>query len=352
VRPEQLISVLARFATTFAWGASTRDVVEHVATQLGALLPDAGVGLLLANGDGHRTHLVASDDPTLRRLEGVPLALGEGPGLTAHRTGRHVAVTELAADRTMPAFSRTALRAGVGAVYAFPLSHAGVRIGAIELYATQPVTLDASELNDAQLLADVAGSYVVIAEGREAAVTEAARLADAKLRDPLTSLPSRRLMLDRLTQAELRADRSGRPFGVLRCDIDDFRLINHRYGQDVGDRVLTEVAGRLQGCLRPDDTLARVGGDEFVVACEEIEAVGGLDALAERFTDCLRTPLDVDGLELVITVSMGCALGGAGHGTAAEALASAAVESSRGDRRRPSTPRAPVPAGGTDPPPR
>jgi diguanylate cyclase (GGDEF)-like protein len=333
LRPEQLIAVLARFAATFAWGASTRDVVEHVATQVADVLPDAGVGLLLVDGHGRR-HLVASRHPQLRRLEGMPLELGEGPCLTAHATGQRVAIAELVADRTMPAFARAAGRAGVAATFAFPLVHAGHRVGAIELYATQPVTLDPSALDQAQVLADVAGSYVVIAEGRAAAVSAAARLGGSSLHDPLTSLPTRRLLRDRLQQASHRADRSRRPYGLVRCDVDGFRSINHRYGHHVGDRLLTEVAGRLGAELRPEDTLARVGGDEFVIACDDVAALGGVDDLAARASGTLRDAVDLGGgLRLEVTVSVGCALGGPAHGTIEDTLTRAAAELARAKRR-------------------
>jgi diguanylate cyclase (GGDEF)-like protein len=217
--------------------------------------------------------------------------------------------------------------------------HAGHRLGAIELYAARPVTFGPSALDQAQLLANVAGSYVVIAEGRAAAVSAAARLGGSPLHDPLTSLPSRRLLHDRLLQAGHRADRSRRPFGLLRCDIDGFRSINHRYGLPVGDRLLTEVAGRLQADLRPEDTLARVGGDEFVIACDDVSDVGGLDTLWKRTTGTLQDAVDLgDGLQLAVTVSVGCALGGPGHGTIEETLTRAAAELARHKRRRAAAP--------------
>jgi diguanylate cyclase (GGDEF)-like protein len=349
VRSEQLVGLLVRFATTFAWGASTRDVVEHVDTQLTELLPGAAVGLLHTLGGGQH-HLIASRDAHLREIEGLPLELGEGPGLTAVETGEHVALVELARDRTMPTFSRAAHRSGARAAFAFPFGHAGRRVGAIELYAAEPVALHPHDLDGAQQLADVVGSYVVIAEAREAAVTAAARLAGGgPLHDPLTSLPGRRLLHDRLEQTVRRADRVGRPFGLLRCDIDDFGRFNHRYGHIAGDRLLTEVASRIRTRLRPDDTLARIAGDEFVVTCDDVPDTPHLDELATRVTGAFEGGVDVGaGRRLGVTVSVGQALGGAGHGTVEQVLTRAGVGLSRSKRRRPAgTTGATVTVGGT-----
>jgi diguanylate cyclase (GGDEF)-like protein len=346
VRPEQLVALFVRFATTFAMGASTRDVLEHVDTQLSGLLPGAAVGLLHTVGGGRR-HLVASRRADLRGLEGLPLELGEGPGVTAIETGRPVAVADVSRDRTLPTFSRVVQQVGVGAVYAFPFVHAGRHVGAVELYLAQPVTLPPSDLDGAQQLADVIGSYVLIAEGRQAAVGAATRLTlGVPLHDPLTALPGRRLLHDRLDQSVRRADRIGRPFGLLRCDIDDFGRFNHRYGRAAGDRLLTEVADRIRTRLRPDDTLARVAGDEFVVTCEDVWNTRRLEELEQRVSGALRGPADVgDGPRRSFTVSVGCALGGAGHGTGDEVLARAGLALSRSKHRRHAVAARPAPGG-------
>ena len=95
-------------------------------------------------------------------------------------------------------------------------------------------------------------------------------LAHRALHDPLTGLPNRRLLLDRITHALARLERSGRAIGLLFLDFDRFKQVNDSFGHETGDRALTEIARRLQGCIRPSDTLGRLGGDEFILLCEEV----------------------------------------------------------------------------------
>lgn len=99
--------------------------------------------------------------------------------------------------------------------------------------------------------------------------------AEAEIRqlanhDPLTGLPSLRLLKERVGQAIARAERDGAPFAVLFVDLDGFKQVNDRLGHDAGDRVLKQVASQMLACLRKTDTVARVGGDEFVVVLERI----------------------------------------------------------------------------------
>ncbi len=138
------------------------------------------------------------------------------------------------------------------------------------------------------------------------------RLENLALHDPLTSLPNRRLFVDRLEQA-LRRTRRREEIGlaVLFMDLDGFKVVNDSLGHDTGDRLLVEVAKRLRGCLRPEDTLARFGGDEFTVLIEEVRVLDDAVTVAERITDELREPFTLDGRELYVVASIGVALGNA-----------------------------------------
>jgi diguanylate cyclase (GGDEF)-like protein/PAS domain S-box-containing protein len=135
------------------------------------------------------------------------------------------------------------------------------------------------------------------------------RLEHQAFHDSLTGLPNRRLFMDRLGQALRRTRRrKKRSVAVLFMDLDGFKVINDSLGHDSGDRLLVEVAKRLGDCLRPEDTLARFGGDEFVVL---IEGAGASDAavrVAERILDELREPFALDGRELYVAASMGVGL--------------------------------------------
>ena len=133
-------------------------------------------------------------------------------------------------------------------------------------------------------------------------------LADQALHDPLTGLPNRALLVDRLEQALARLARHPGSVGVLFLDLDKFKLVNDTHGHVAGDVLLTAVAGRLRGAIRAGDTIARYGGDEFVVVCEHVDR-NELADLAARLQHTLTEPIDVEGVTVDATVSIGSALG-------------------------------------------
>jgi diguanylate cyclase (GGDEF)-like protein/PAS domain S-box-containing protein len=136
------------------------------------------------------------------------------------------------------------------------------------------------------------------------------RLEHLALHDSLTNLPNRRLFVDRLGQALRRnRRRKRREVAVLFMDLDGFKVINDSLGHDTGDRLLVEVAKRLGGCLRPEDTLARFGGDEFTVLIEDVRAPDDAVRVAERIVENLREPFTLDGRELYVDASIGVGLG-------------------------------------------
>jgi diguanylate cyclase (GGDEF)-like protein/PAS domain S-box-containing protein len=146
------------------------------------------------------------------------------------------------------------------------------------------------------------------------AATEARGRAEARLRhqalhDPLTGLPNRALLQDRLEHALDRAARGGEDVGALFIDLDHFKVINDSLGHDVGDELLAQVAARLSIELRDSDTLGRLGGDEFIVIAESGGEPAQLVRLAQRLGAALRQPFAVRGDELTITASIGIACG-------------------------------------------
>jgi diguanylate cyclase (GGDEF)-like protein/PAS domain S-box-containing protein len=141
--------------------------------------------------------------------------------------------------------------------------------------------------------------------------------------DPLTGLPNRLLMRDRLDMALAAASRSGRTVAVCFIDLDGFKPINDRYGHAVGDHILAEIALRLTGCLRGSDTVARVGGDEFVVIIDGLGGEAEVQAASERLRTAVALPCLVEGLPpLSVSASIGVALLAPGQG--AESLLRAA----------------------------
>lgn len=131
------------------------------------------------------------------------------------------------------------------------------------------------------------------------------QLTRLALHDSLTGLPNRRLFFDRLDVALARAQRTGTPIGILFIDVDRFKSINDTLGHEAGDAVLTEIARRLIGCLRPSDTVCRLGGDEFSVLCEHVGNERGALALARRLGRRVAEPMTQGGAAADVTVSIG-----------------------------------------------
>ena len=131
--------------------------------------------------------------------------------------------------------------------------------------------------------------------------------------DPLTRLPNRRLLLDRLQQALASSARSGRLGALLFIDLDDFKALNDTLGHGIGDLLLKQVAQRLKPCLREGDTVARLGGDEFVVILEDlsehaIEAAVQTEAISEKILAVLSQPYQLATHECRSTSSIGAIL--------------------------------------------
>jgi diguanylate cyclase (GGDEF)-like protein/PAS domain S-box-containing protein len=124
--------------------------------------------------------------------------------------------------------------------------------------------------------------------------------------DALTGLANRALFLDRVDHAIARHNRSRTRITVLLLDVDDFKVVNEGMGHAAGDTVLVELATRLRGCLRPGDTVARIGGDEFSILLEDVD-LDGARAVAERVCEGLAAPLALGGRELVPRISVGIA---------------------------------------------
>ena len=125
------------------------------------------------------------------------------------------------------------------------------------------------------------------------------------LHDSLTKLPNRPLFMDRLKHALDRVDRSTDEIAVLFVDLDNFKLVNDSLGHKEGDRLLVSVARRLRECLRPGDTLARFGGDEFVILLEDVAGVDEATEVAERLAGRLQAPVMLRGQEVFVKASIG-----------------------------------------------
>lgn len=132
-------------------------------------------------------------------------------------------------------------------------------------------------------------------------------LADRALHDPLTGLPNRLLFLDRVGVSLTRIERSFAPVAVFFIDLDRFKLVNDSLGHSVGDRMLIDIARRLRGAMRPEDTVSRFGGDEFTILGDNIDE-SAAKVVAERISSSLAKPFVIDGRELFANASIGVSI--------------------------------------------
>jgi diguanylate cyclase (GGDEF)-like protein len=128
------------------------------------------------------------------------------------------------------------------------------------------------------------------------------------LYDPLTGLPNRALLDDRLLQALASARRAGNVLAVLFVDLDTFKVVNDLFGHHVGDQLLRQMADRLSAARRSSDTVARFGGDEFVVVCPDVKTSAAACRIAEHLLNELGEPVEVEAVEHRLTASVGIAL--------------------------------------------
>ena len=126
--------------------------------------------------------------------------------------------------------------------------------------------------------------------------------------DPLTRLPNRALLKDRLMVAIANAKRTGKKVAVLFIDLDYFKTVNDTMGHEIGDAVLVQVARRLSSVFREVDTVARFGGDEFVAVVQNIESPEQVIPLCERILELFNTPFEVNGQDIFLGASIGVAL--------------------------------------------
>jgi diguanylate cyclase (GGDEF)-like protein len=171
------------------------------------------------------------------------------------------------------------------------------------------------ELAIVAMLAVASGIILVFGYKREAARRRFhERLAHQAYHDGLTGLANRSLFHDRLGQALARATRQASSVAVLYLDLDGFKLANDREGHDAGDALLVEVAQRLRGVVRAEDTVARMGGDEFAIVMEDLDDIEVVTGIATRIVDEAARPFVLNGRELIIGASVGITYSRQGHG--------------------------------------
>ncbi|PRO66148.1 diguanylate cyclase domain-containing protein [Alkalicoccus urumqiensis] len=161
----------------------------------------------------------------------------------------------------------------------------------------------------------------------------AEKMEEMAYHDPLTGLPNRRLLFDRLDQQMLQCQRTGKKLGLLFIDLDNFKRINDRHGHDTGDSLLVHVAAHLKQAVRRTDTVARMAGDEFLVVFTNLEEEAQLKAAVANLMNVFQSFTDADGSRIHVAASVGAVLY-PDHGSNVEELLSRADKAMYNIKRR------------------
>jgi len=279
------------------------DVFDKVVAAACELLGDRAGMIRMRDMDGSdRSTVVSSVGLSSEFLSSGRRVSDPGLGASAMTEG-HLVVVDKETDpfvRQLPELWR---RDGLYAGMAAPVLQGSTVMGSVGVGSDDP---------NRSYTAREQQTLLALAEHSSLALNHARALNDVAheaFHDSLTGMPNRALFLDRLSFAVGRAARSGKPAGVLFVDLDDFKTINDSLGHRAGDELLCAVAHRLEASLRPSDTIARFGGDEFAVLIEEIDDSADAATAAGRILDALADPIAVGGREVYVGASVGIAAG-------------------------------------------
>ena len=201
-----------------------------------------------------------------------------------------------------------------GSIISLPLKIGNKVLGVMNVALKRPHDFSENEIRAIEFLGDQASIAIQNANLYEQAQQEIADRIKAEEaikhlanHDALTGLPNRRLFNERINLEISRAQRNNQKIGIMLFDLDHLKKVNDSYGHNVGDLLLQSVAQRLLGLLRKSDTVARMGGDEFLLILPEMLQPGDAIHTAERILEALSTPFHLEGYQVDITTSIGIA---------------------------------------------
>jgi diguanylate cyclase (GGDEF)-like protein/PAS domain S-box-containing protein len=287
-----------------AVGAPISSVLDEICRMVDAHVRGGVTTVWLV--DEERNQLVATAGPNAEPLPTIDSSLSiQGVGYVSGLPSDTISVSAVATGPEWEPWRASALASGIGSSWTRPIrDETGAVYGALITYRSdvrEPTVLEAKAFELAARLAGVA-----VHRARDAE-----RLAYAATHDLVTGLPNRRLFLDRLEQAVARQRRGARPPAVLFVDLDRFKQVNDRAGHAAGDEVLRILASRLERTVRPTDVVARFGGDEFSVLCDETSEEEAL-AVADRLLAAICEPVELAGRHHHVSASFGIAAGRTG----------------------------------------
>jgi diguanylate cyclase (GGDEF)-like protein/PAS domain S-box-containing protein len=292
-----------------ARGVPLEETLTTIARTVEDHFPKLACALSLLDADGMTLRIGAAPSLPAGFVEAIS-ELRIGPlscssGTAAHRR-EPVWVADVAHDALWVDLREIVRAHDLHAAWSTPIlaSDGHTVLGTLDVYAREAQLPDDEHQQIITLLAYLAS----IAIERKAFEE---RLAHQSMHDPLTGLPNRLLFLDRLSLALARCRRMHREVAVLFIDLDRFKNVNDSVGHDAGDELLVSVARRLESVLRPGDTVARFGGDEFTILCDDLTTATSRDRaieIAERLLEAVAQPFIVGGSQTFVSASVGIAL--------------------------------------------
>jgi diguanylate cyclase (GGDEF)-like protein/PAS domain S-box-containing protein len=312
-RAEALVASQAQILRLIAQGAPLQETLGTICGVVEASVPGALCSVMLV--DDNEQVLRSGAGPSLpseylRAVNRVPIGPMQGSCGTAAHEGVSVIVEDVDTDPRWADYRAVAEPFGLRACWSTPVfASSGDRVlGTFAVYYRDPCR----PTPEAEEIVAMVSPLAAIAIERRAFED---RLAHQAQHDPLTGLPNRVLFVEFLTLALARTQRKHTAAAVLFLDLDRFKFVNDSLGHDAGDELMIKLGTRLCAAVRPADTVARFGGDEFTVLCDDLDADDArrqaID-VAERLLEVIEAPVQLNGEDQHLSASIGIAIAGPG----------------------------------------
>ena len=310
----QLTAHQAEILEMVARGEPLDATLTAITRAVESQAPEVYCSILLVSDDGSTLRAGASASlpaELVAASDEIPIGPDVGTCGAAAYLREPVITTDIATDHRWREYRELMAGFGLRSSWSTPLlASAGIEVlGTLAVYSKE-VGQPSDEI---RRLVDMLARLAEVAIERKRFEE---RLAHQSLHDPLTGLPNRTLFLDRLGLALARSRRNSSEVAVVFLDLDGFKVVNDGLGHDAGDELLVAVGQRLSSVIRPGDTVARFGGDEFVVLCEDLPRDGARSQASEiagRLFDALTAPFVIRSTDTFVGASIGIALAPTGE---------------------------------------